>query len=218
MPAAEHVKRQVAVAIIVAVEEAAFLMAVQRVVGGVEVEDDLLGRPVVRLEQQVDEQGLDRRGLMGDLAVLRGRLRDSSSRFSVDLPATGAQSSRLASSLRQHRHQRVVTKLVVIIRILVAERNAEHALPDERGNGVLDEPRVSRVTKTSRNPANQAQTLVGGDQQQAARVGRQRAAVELATTDRPSTRPNMLRSALHSVCIGPPLQISASRSHKITFA
>ena len=74
MPAAEHVKRQVAVAIIVAVEEAAFLMAVQRVVGGVEVEDDLLGRPVVRLEQQVDEQGLDRRGLMGNISVLRGRL------------------------------------------------------------------------------------------------------------------------------------------------
>ena len=100
MPAAEHVKRQVAVAIIVAVEEAAFLIAVQRVVRGVEVEDDLLGRPVVRLEQQVDEQGLDRRGLMCDLVILRGRLRrDSSSQFSVDLPATGAQSSRLASSL-----------------------------------------------------------------------------------------------------------------------
>ena len=55
------------------VTQAAFLMAVQRVVRGVEVEDDLLGRPVVRLEQQVDEQGLDRRGLMCDLAVLRGR-------------------------------------------------------------------------------------------------------------------------------------------------
>ena len=71
-----------------------------------------------------------------------------------------------------------MTKLVVIVQILVAERNAEHALPDERGDGVLDEPRVSRVTKTSRNPANQAQTLVGGAQQQAAGVGRERAAVE----------------------------------------
>jgi len=44
MPAAEHVERQVAVAVIVAVKEPAFLMAVQRVVGGVEVEDDLFGR------------------------------------------------------------------------------------------------------------------------------------------------------------------------------
>jgi hypothetical protein len=44
---------------------------------------------------------------------------------------------------------------------------------------VLNQPRVSRVAETSRNPANQAQTLVGGAQLQAARVGRQRAAVEL---------------------------------------
>ena len=38
MAAAEHVERQVAVAVVIAVEEAAFLMAVQRVVGGVEIE------------------------------------------------------------------------------------------------------------------------------------------------------------------------------------
>jgi hypothetical protein len=55
-----------------------------------------------------------------------------------------------------------MTKLVVIIQILVAERNAEYALPDERADGVLDEPRVSRVAETSRNPANQVQTSVGG--------------------------------------------------------
>ena len=43
MPAAEHIERQVAVAIVIAVKEPAFLMAVQRVVGGVEVENDLFG-------------------------------------------------------------------------------------------------------------------------------------------------------------------------------
>ena len=80
---------------------------------------------------------------------------------------------------RQHRHQRVVAKLVVIVQVLVAERDAEHALPDERGDRVLDEPRVPRVAKTSRNPPNQIQTSVGGAQQQPARVRRQRAAVEL---------------------------------------
>jgi hypothetical protein len=36
---------------------------------------------------------------MRDLAVLGGVSRDSSSRLSVDLPATGAQSSRQALSL-----------------------------------------------------------------------------------------------------------------------
>ena len=42
MPAAEHVQRQVAVAVIVAVEEAPFLVAVERIIGGVEIEDDPL--------------------------------------------------------------------------------------------------------------------------------------------------------------------------------
>ena len=42
--AAEHVQRQVAVAVVVAVEEAALLVAVQRIVGRIQIEDDLFGR------------------------------------------------------------------------------------------------------------------------------------------------------------------------------
>jgi hypothetical protein len=38
---AEDVKRQVAVAIVIAVEEAPLLVPVKRVVGGIEIEDDL---------------------------------------------------------------------------------------------------------------------------------------------------------------------------------
>ena len=52
VPPAEHVERQIAVGVVVAVEEAALLMPVQRIVGRVEVEDDLPGRPLVRLEEQ----------------------------------------------------------------------------------------------------------------------------------------------------------------------
>ena len=36
-------------------EEAALLVAVQRIVGRVEVEDDLLGRPFVRLQEQITD-------------------------------------------------------------------------------------------------------------------------------------------------------------------
>jgi hypothetical protein len=92
---------------------------------------------------------------------------------------------------RQRRHQRVVTKLVVIVEVLVAERDAEHALPDERGDRLLDEPWVSRVAETSRKPPHHIQTPVGGAQQQAAGVGRQRPAVELGhdrTAFNPSKR------------------------------
>jgi len=49
-------------------EEAALLVPVQRVIGGVEIERDLLRRPAARIEEQPDEQRLDRRGVGGELA------------------------------------------------------------------------------------------------------------------------------------------------------
>jgi hypothetical protein len=49
MPAAEDVQRQIAVTVVIAVKEPAFLMPVQRIVGRVEIEDDLLGWRSVRL-------------------------------------------------------------------------------------------------------------------------------------------------------------------------
>ncbi len=39
---AENVERQIAIVVVVAVEEPAFLLAVQRQVGGVDIEDDLV--------------------------------------------------------------------------------------------------------------------------------------------------------------------------------
>ena len=48
-------------------------MAVQRVVGGVEIEDDLLGRVVVCLHEQIDKQSLDLGAVPGD-PVIAGRL------------------------------------------------------------------------------------------------------------------------------------------------
>ena len=42
MAAAEHVERQIAVAIVIAVEEPPLLLAVQRIVRRIEIEDDLL--------------------------------------------------------------------------------------------------------------------------------------------------------------------------------
>lgn len=69
MPGAEDVDRQVAVAVVLAVEEPAFLMTVQRVIGGVEIEHDLAWRRVVGFQEQVDEQSFDRLRLVADLVV-----------------------------------------------------------------------------------------------------------------------------------------------------
>lgn len=60
VPAAEDVQRQVAVTA-VAMEETPFLLAVQRVVGGVQIEDDLVRCLLVRLDEARDEQRLEGR-------------------------------------------------------------------------------------------------------------------------------------------------------------
>ena len=55
MAAAEHIKRQIAVAVVVTVEETFFLMPVQRIVGGVEIEGDLRRRGRMGIEKQIDK-------------------------------------------------------------------------------------------------------------------------------------------------------------------
>ena len=52
-------------------EELAFLVAVQRIVGGIEIEDDLLGRLLMGIEEEIDEQCLDRGWAVADLVITR---------------------------------------------------------------------------------------------------------------------------------------------------
>jgi DDE family transposase len=59
MASAEHVKRQIAVAVVIAMEEPALLLAMHRIVGGVEIENDLARRPLMRLQEQINQQPLD---------------------------------------------------------------------------------------------------------------------------------------------------------------
>ena len=72
MPAAEHVERQVAVRIIIAVEEPAFLFAVERDVGVVEIQHDLARRALMRLQEQLDQQCVNPRTVAIDPVILRG--------------------------------------------------------------------------------------------------------------------------------------------------
>ena len=80
-------------------EEPALLMAVQRIVGGVEIEDDLLGRGAVRIEEELDEQPLDRRHVMTDLVVPVRSPRRVLEPVERALAGKGAQRRRRASSL-----------------------------------------------------------------------------------------------------------------------
>ena len=86
VPAAEHVERQVAELIIIVMEEAAFLPAVQRPIGVVEVEHDLARRTHAP-PKKLDQQFINPRPVAIDLVILRSVAPRRVLRLSVLLPA-----------------------------------------------------------------------------------------------------------------------------------
>jgi hypothetical protein len=179
VPAAEHVQRQIAVAIIVAVEEAAFLVAMQAIVGRIQIEDDLLGRGLVRLEEEADEQALDRRRIMPDLVITARSQRRMLE--PVERALAGQRGTVLAFGLElagERREHRVVPELVVVDQILVTECDAEHALRHHRRDRVLDLRLRALVEETRREPSRQADRPIGRAEQQTAGVRRDLPAIE----------------------------------------
>jgi len=71
VPGAEHIERQIPVTIIITVKEPSLLMAMQGVVSRVEIENDLLSRSRVRLQEQLNEQPLNPLRIVTDFMVAR---------------------------------------------------------------------------------------------------------------------------------------------------
>ena len=179
MRAAEDVQRQIAIAVIIAVKEAPFLMAVQRVVGGVEVENDLLGRLPMRFQEQIDKQCFDLAAIPGN-AVVAGHRRPAQLQ-----PVEGAFAGQWCTILAprrqlagQHRQRRVVAQLVVVNEIFVAQRNPEDALPDQRADLVLGQFRPAAVGETRGKPLDQTDRPIRRPQQQRTGIRGHAAAVK----------------------------------------
>ena len=180
MPAAEDVERQVAVAVVVAVEEPSLLVAVQRVVGGVEVEHDLLRRAIVGVEEEVHEQCLDRRAVMGDPAVAVGGRRAVLEPVQRALAGErrAAAVPRLEPAERHPEH-RIVAQPVVVDQVLVAERDAEHPLPDQCRHLVHHPFRRPTVGEAGREALDEPDRPVGRPEQQPAGVRGDRTPIEI---------------------------------------
>jgi hypothetical protein len=103
--AAEDVQRQVAVLVVVAVKKAIFLLAIQRRVGHIQIEHDLVRSLRVRFQKDLYQQSVQSFRRVGDLmvAILLAR-----QRF-FDLPLAGHQ-----------RQKRIATQLLRIIQILIS--------------------------------------------------------------------------------------------------
>ena len=161
-------------------EEPALLAAVDRIVGGIEIEGDLCRRFAVSIEEQVDEQPLNRCGVVADLVVARrpGRrrmLEPVQRALAGQRRAVGSPGFELAG---QDRHRRVVAQLVVVHQVLVAQGNAEHPLADHGGDLVLNPVRRTAVLEAGGEPPDQPDRLVGGAEEQRAGIRGHRTAVE----------------------------------------
>ena len=149
MLAAKNVQRQVAVAVVVAVKESAQLMAVDRIVGGVEIEHDLLRRRGMQRQKHLDEEVLDV-AMPGDdflVAALlvgpHGRQFQTVQRALARqrLAAIFASASILAGRIglaHQHGQKRIVAKGVMVVEVFVAQGQGEYPLGHQFGHGVFD--------------------------------------------------------------------------------
>jgi hypothetical protein len=132
----------------------------QRIIGRIEVENDLPRCALMRLYEQVDQKILDGHRIVADLVVSRRR--------------------KLAQLqlARQHRHHRIMAQLIVVVEILVAERDPEHPLTHQGRHTVLDQLRTPLIVKARRKPIHQINRPIGRAQKQRSRIRRHQPAVE----------------------------------------
>src|SRR5262245_43070997 len=71
MPSAEHVQRQVAITVVIAVIEPPLLLPMNRIIGGIKIEDDLTWCPFVSFQRKIDEKTSNRHRIVTDLVVAR---------------------------------------------------------------------------------------------------------------------------------------------------
>jgi hypothetical protein len=148
-------------------EEAAFLVAVQRIVGGIEIQNDLFGWRLVRLEEEIDEQTFDLCRVVPDLVVAarhhRRVLEPVQGALAGERRTTLALGSELAGQRREHR---VVAQVIMVDQIFVAERDAEHPLRHHRLDRVLDLRLGPAVLEAGGEPCDQADRPIGRAEQQ----------------------------------------------------
>jgi hypothetical protein len=152
---------------------------VQWVVGGVEIEDDLRRRRLVRLRKKRHEQVLDGSRIMRDPVIARRRLAAQLKTIEGRLPRhrCAVRSARFQLA-GQHRHHRIATKVVVIVEVLVTQRNPEHPLTNQGRNAMFDQFLPAIIIETPGKPINQPDYPIRRRQQQGSGVRRDRSPIK----------------------------------------
>jgi hypothetical protein len=172
---AKDIERKIAIAVVVAVEESAFLFAVQRQVGGVDIEHNLLGGLGVGLEEHVHHEFIHRLFPECDLlvAILYAR-----AQFHAVQRALACQRLLQLFPSRKDAEHRIVAQLLMVVEILIAQRQTVDSLREHLLNRMLDLVLIPAVEKTFCQAREQVQALIGLAQQERAAIGTDRPAVE----------------------------------------
>jgi len=160
-----------------------------RIVGGVQVQYDLLRRLRMRLKKQVHQQRIHRRFVHHDLLVARGRIgvgrgklqsveralaRDRLAKILRAAPA-GTGWIRLA---RKQGKERIVPQTVVVVDVFVSQRQPVDPLGDQLRDAVLHPVRLPMIGEAGGQLPQDAGLALDLPQQQPSGVGRDLSAVE----------------------------------------
>jgi hypothetical protein len=150
------------------VEESLRLMAVERDVGCVQVEHDLGRRAAVRLQKQVAQQPVQTLGRVTDLVIATGAANQLQT---VQRALAGQRFIQIALAT-EHRQQRIRAQLLMIVEVLVTQRQPVDALRQHLGQMVLDQQRRPAVAEAARQSPQQVDLAVHLAQKQSPAVGR----------------------------------------------
>jgi hypothetical protein len=205
-------------------EEAAFLRAIERDVGVVEIEHDLAWRTLMCLEKKRDQQRIDLRSIAIDLVVLRAmplRCVFKTIERALARQSFAVRAQYRAQLPRQRCKGGILAQLVVIIEVLIPQRQAEDPLPYQCLDLMFDVARIAPVAEASGEPTHQPEAAIHLAQQQAARVRRDVATVK-AGHNRSSINRFKFEQLRGTLCLhrGSPLGLIklCSQHHFLRFA
>lgn len=158
------------------------LRAVQRIVGGVHVENNLVRRLGVLAEEHLDEEVFKLRVPGGDFFIARGGAGPGRRQFQaiervatgqglapvLGTDATGAGRIVMSASDRQ---QRIVPQFVMVVEVFVAEGDAEHPLGEQMFEAVFDQVGIAEVVEAFGQGLDAPEPLVDLAEQQCPAIG-----------------------------------------------
>ena len=189
---------------IVTVKETSFLLSVERRIGGVDIEDGLLGRFAVGFHEHVHQQALDRCGVAADLLVAVGAVGGAFQPVQRALARQRLAAVALLLALVPFQvalagQQRIAAQLVVTVEIFVAQRQRLDALSEQFADLMFDEVGVAAVFEAGGEARQQVDAAVDLAQQHGAAVGADHAAVKLGADLAPKM-PGEREAGLGTLC------------------